>query len=497
MPNGRKEPWEQLGYIADIGSRVVTKDPLSSLMEPGSPFWQWINNETAYAKAEDAVDTAHQNTMERDRADSKDAMKLQKVRGTQSMAELAEQHANAEELALRDIFMTNLDTMRAQSELDPHGASSRAEAMLLDPKFPDEMRSLLQSSSTLFKQKAERKDQRVALAEEMHPYASVESASQYTQKQFMAKLTEKFSDGTSKFTVAEQNFYLGQRDTALQKQGATKPFQQRLVADLSAEFFDATTNLSNMALAPTGTFTKEDITTAQNTKDALRNQLDQAIAGRFEDVDPKHASTAKIYEGLVLGAGLDLDTIAEKHPKEHEKLILRASEIYRKEQGLDKEEVTPLRIEEIREKEISIKAGDRVTLKNYNTGEVRANVEGKEANQMLKRKEWDLVKITSTALPPARIPLTGRIRTTTREQAFPWQALPAVGAIAEFPRNIKEGFILQDSKKIEYEIVRVFKDENGVQKAVLKNRETGERLTKPLTYAEVVAQYTGVGPAIE
>ena len=207
MANGRKEPWEQLGYIAGTGSRVVTQDPLSAITEAGADnFWKWLNNQTAYAKAAEQTEQAQKHQLERDKAQSKDAFKLQKSEGLQRLSEIEEKHRNDTSLEQSKIFRSEIDTMREQAEEDPHGASSRAESMLLDPKLPPEMRSLLQSSSTLFKQKSERKDERVALAEEMHKYISAESALEYTQKDFNSKVTEKFSDGTSKLTVGEQNF---------------------------------------------------------------------------------------------------------------------------------------------------------------------------------------------------------------------------------------------------------------------------------------------------
>ena len=214
MANGRKEPWEQLGYIAPTDSRVVTEDPFSALMEPDSVLSKWLNNLTAYAKAEEATEKAHQNKMEIRSADTKDATKLAKMQAQQSMAELSERFGHDMTLEQSKIFRQDVETMREQAEKDPHGASSRAESMLLDPKLPPEMRSLLQSSSTLFKQKAERKDQRVALAEEMLKYTSPESALQQTPKEFKSRLIEKFSDWTSKFTIAEQNYYQDKRDEA-------------------------------------------------------------------------------------------------------------------------------------------------------------------------------------------------------------------------------------------------------------------------------------------
>ena len=89
MANGRKEPWEQLGYIAGTGSRVVTQDPLSAITEAGADnFWKWLNNQTAYAKAAEQTEQAQKHQLERDKTQSKDAFKLQKSEGLQRLSEI-------------------------------------------------------------------------------------------------------------------------------------------------------------------------------------------------------------------------------------------------------------------------------------------------------------------------------------------------------------------------------------------------------------------------
>ena len=494
MPNGRKEPWEELGYIAPTGSRVITKDPLSSLTEPDSALFKWLNNMTAYAKAEEATEKAHQNKMEIRSADTKDATKLQKMQAQQSMAELSERFGHDMTLEQSRIFRAEVETMREQAEEDPHGASSRAESMLLDPKLPPEMRSLLQSSSTLFKQKSERKDERVALAEEMHKYISAESALEYTQKDFNSKVTEKFSDGTSKLTVGEQNFYLGQRDTALKAQRAREPYQQRVLSDLRAEFFSATANYETMKMAMEGTFSSSQIETAENAVRSVEKDLNQALAGRFEDIgDPKYTSTAKFYEAIVLSAGHKLTD--ELSPELDAKFHQQAADAYLESIGKKPKKDKPLKLEEIREKGISIKPRDVVTVKNYVTGEEKT-VEGSEANKLIKQKKWDLVAQVSTALPH---PKGYGIEVGSLAFGGPMTAGTSASRAPRFPRSVKEGFILQDSKEdadVRYEIVRIFTDEDGVQKAVLKNIKTGDHLT-PLTYSQIFAQYTGVAPAVE
>ena len=491
MPNGRKEPWEQLGYIAPTDSRVVTEDPFSALMEPDSVLSKWLNNLTAYAKAEEATEKAHQNKMEIRSADAKDATKLQKMQGTQSMAELTERFGHDMTLEQSRIFRAEVETMREQAEEDPHGASSRAESMLLDPKLPPEMRSLLQSSSTLFKQKSERKDERVALAEEMHKYISAESALEYTQKDFNSKVTEKFSDGTSKLTVGEQNFYLGQRDTALKAQRAREPYQQRVLSDLRAEFFSATANYETMKMAMEGTFSSSQIETAENAVRSVEKDLNQALAGRFEDIgDPKYTSTAKFYEAIVLSAGHKLTD--ELSPELDAKFHQQAADAYLESIGKKrkKDKVTTISPDKVPAG--VFKAKNRIVMKGMHGEDMgkEITVSGHEAKKLQDAGTHDFVRVAYVEFekPMTRESVEEVARLTP---GFAPTYIPP-GATVKFPASVTRGATIKAKDTgDDYKVMRVLRPKGEPESVVLRNLKTGKDL-QPIPYAEFAQKFGGI-----
>ncbi len=492
MANGRKEPWEQLGYIAGTGSRVVTQDPLSAITEAGADnFWKWLNNQTAYAKAAEQTEQAQKHQLERDKTQSKDAFKLQKSEGLQRLSEIEEKHRNDTSLEQSKIFRSEIATMREQAELDPHAAVNRAESMLLDKKhLTPEMVSLLESNVSLFQRKADQKDARVALSDELLKYTSPERVLEHSSKEFNSRLIEKFPDGTSKLTIPQQQFYQGKRDQALKEARAREPFKQQLISDLRRDWQNAINTLGNIQLSPE-TYSKADKDLAEENKEHLARQLSQAMAGSYADIDSKYASTAKFYEALVLAEGYKLTD--KLSPELNAKFLQQATDAYLESKGKKpkKIEVKPLRVKEVREKGISIKARDTVTLKSGVTGEEKT-VQGIKANPMIASGAWDVVGIKSISLPKPKV--------RPRQTMGPLTAGITFEARADFPRSVKEGFELQDSKGSKYTIDRIFK-EDGIQKALLRNIETGQLFGHPnpkkFTYADIFQEFTGGPPSIE
>ena len=164
----RRNPWEQTGFIAPTDSRVVTDDPLSKLTEEGaSGFWQWMQNQTAYAKAEEATDKANKFKLRTKQDDQEFALrKLQEQAEEARLTESQRQEFERTQTKY-EAMNSEVQTLSELSLNSPYEAKDRLIAFRAREDVPDYLIPSIEATIQNTTNRIERKEQRETILEKL------------------------------------------------------------------------------------------------------------------------------------------------------------------------------------------------------------------------------------------------------------------------------------------------------------------------------------------
>jgi len=303
----------------------------------------------------------------------------------------------------------------------------------------------------------------------------------YTAKDLQKELQKRDAQGVPYFSAAERLSFQNTHNSLAKQAGLTP----KDVATVTRQNLALWSSLSERLLflraeagdAPTPEQQREISYLEQGMKYLETSGSEQLMADAgvtlADDDEKGKASVDLLMRGLALGKNYDIDNLTDKQSLE---LHQTAGRILA-EPSIQREDIPSG----------ALKKGNVVTIRHFETGEEKT-LPAREAKAEVATDVWEYVKTISTTLPKAPRPHFEEYAHTA--------GVPTQPVTRTFPRSVKKGVKLRDAEGTEYIIERIIQ-EGDVQKAVLQNLKTKERLTKRFNYDEILAKYQGVFSPIE
>jgi len=479
----RRNPWEQTGYIAPTDSRVVTDDPLSKLTEEGaSGFWQWLQNQTAYAKAEEATDKANKFTLKTQKNDQEFALrKLQEQAAEARIAE-AERRDFERTQTKHEAMNAEIKALSELSLTSPYETRDRLIAFRAREDVPDYLIPSIEATIQNTTDRIERKEQRETILEKLRHASTSVGVRKASIEEWDKWLNMQDEHG---------RYYLSPSDKITMDELRSKTEKEIGIAggklgldfgeELAETYFDALR--VHQDVMDMGGYKNSDGTV--NTKaQALAEKRIAALEARYETYI-SHSDPEQV----------KLLTSIRKWEEENKKQYEDLSEddknklMFELQKEIKKEEALPSTPEEkvaeiiAKDKPVDYGSYDTVEVEDVTTGK-KSRISGIEARTREKKGQLRVLRVVQAEAEAikAQPPQIGRgvpvpIHKTTRNV---------------LPKQIKQNYRFIDKKTgNEFAVIRKVVGDDEIERVLLYDMDAGKQLKELFAYDELFARFEG------